>query len=285
MDEITTVNEIDAVSQDTILGLVQLYLQQDMVIAPTLLDFTALVGPGEKSVSYPRFGGFTPEKKLAATKFTAQSITGAADKLDLDEHYGVRYIVEDIAELQSKPGLMQLFAERAARDLAFQMDQHIYNEIKQVSASSPDHKVAFASGSALSKADFTEAKRLLRKQNAPMDNPNDLFLLVSPDYEKQILDLSDFVDSDRWQSGSEQIKFNGQLGRAYGFNIIVSNAVGTGLPLFYHRTHGVFARQMMPRLSIVANNDYGAKDVLIHHNYGDKVLDLGKRGVQVGSAS
>lgn len=284
MDNITTVTEIDSSSNELVANLMQMFLSQKLVLAPTLTDYTSLVGKGMKSVDVPRAGKLQAQRKGAATKLSAQALTIGADTISLDNHYGVLVDVEDIAAVQANIDVMSMYVERMSAALALEMDNRIYEQMKLTSSSSPDHRVAFAAGSALTKADFTVAKKLLRTQNVPMDDGK-LFLAINPYNEKAILDLSDFVDADKWLSGSAEAKLNGVIGRAYGFNIVISNVIDDTANIFYHSSHVAFAKQLNLKLESQRDIDNLSDKMAMSHSYGCKVMDLGVRGVLIGSAS
>lgn len=284
MDNITTVNEIDPVSMELIANLTQMFLTQNMVIAPTVTDYTSLVAKGAKSVEIPRAGKLQAQRKNAGQKLNAQVMSIGTDLLALDKNYGILVENEDIAQIQSSIDLLSEYVKRMSAALALEMDNSVYEQMKLTSASSPDHRVAFASGSSITQADFTNAKKLLRIQNVPMDDGK-LFLAINPYNEKAILDLTGFVDADKWLAGSAEAKLNGVIGRAYGFNIVVSNVVDDTGSLFYHSSHCAFARQIQPKFETQRNIDNLSDKMALSHLYGTKVMDLGVRGVLVGSAS
>ena len=100
-----------------------------------------------------------------------------------------------------------------------------------------------------------------------------------------LLALADFVDADKWASGSESAKLNGVIGRVYGFNVVISNVATDDGAVLFHKSHVGFARQMAPRVQSQYQIEHLADRVSLDHIYGAKVLDSGKRGVLLGSAS
>lgn len=284
MDQIISQSEISDVSMELILSIVQTELKEQMVLAPTLSDFSALVGPGMKSVKIPRaVGEFQAESKLPATKYTSQALSFTTDALELSEK-GILSEIEDIASLQANIDLVGEVARRMASELALKMDQDFYVQMKLTSASSPDHRRAFDNGSTLGKNDFVLAKKLLRQQSVPMTDGR-LFMAISPERESDILKLADFVDADKWGDQAVAAKLNGVIGRAYGFNIVVSNTVEDAAVIAYHSSHVAWAQQMAPLFRTQPKLSVGGFEALLQGVYGSKVLDLGKRAVLLGSAS
>jgi N4-gp56 family major capsid protein len=236
---------------------------------------------GNDLIKFPRLGSFTAADKAEDTDASAQHLTFATDSLLLNKHKIVYAEVEKYAILQSRVDVLGEYASRMAKELARQLDDDIYTELAAVSTSAPDHTIAYANTptSTLTKADFVEARRLLRVQNVEVNDGN-LFLSINPSQEAAILQLADFVDADKWSSGSEIAKLNGVIGKAYGFNIVVSNLVDLG-SVFYHREHVGFALQQLPDF----RSDYSVKgakfEVAIDQVYGVKAMQAGKTGVLV----
>lgn len=283
MNNITTTTEIDGVSQELILSITQQYLEQAQVLAPTLSDYSAFARPGFKQVTAPRIGALQAQKKNAATNLNAQAISPGTDTIDLDQDYGVLVEIEDIAAMQSNVDMQAEYVKRMASALALQMDQYIYEQMKLTSSPSPDHRIAFDSGSALTKGDFLNAIELLMAQNVPM-NDGQLYVAMSVANYSALLGVADFVDADKWALGASA-KLNASLSKIYGFNIVVSNVVDDTGSIFYHRSHVGWARQKQLKLEQQRDIRNLSDIVALSHSYGAKVLDSGKRAVLVGSSS
>ena len=277
---------IDAASQEIIDSIVQQELIQSMVLAPTLTDMSSRVGAGMDKLKLPRTGSFTAAAKSDGVDLTSQALTFVTDDLALDQYYGVFSTLERIASLQANVDLLGEVAKRMASALAYEMDAKIYAQMKLTSASSPDHRVLFDNDptATLAKNDFVKAKKLLKLQNVPMGDGK-LFAAISPERESDVLKLADFVDADKYQSGSESAKLNGVIGRLFGFNIVVSNVVEDNAVIFYHSDHVAWARQLQPVMDTSPNVPALGVDVALSHLYGCKVTQSGKMGVLIGSAS
>jgi len=89
------------------------------------------------------------------------------------------------------------------RDLAiFSIDKAINAEIISTtvpSASTPDHAIAYDSGSTLALADMLEAKELLDDQNVPM---SDRHMVVDSAQLNDLFNISGFTSSDFLTSGA-----------------------------------------------------------------------------------
>jgi len=283
MDQLTTKADIDEVSLELISSIFQTELIQSGVLAPTVENFTDLVKPGADSLKLPRANSFVVEKKQAGQKATSQKLTVSQDKLELSEHAVVQALVEDIASIQANVPLVAEYVKRMASSHALQLDKDIYAQLKLASSATPDHRIAYAAGGAPTKQDFINARKLMKVANVPGDGR--WYCAVNPAMEAVVIGLADFVDADKWMSGSEQVKQNGLLGRAYGFQVLTTNAVSDDYMIFYHSSHVGLAFQRQPNLQEQYKLEHLGLLVSLDQLYGVKVLDGGKRGVLVGSAS
>lgn len=279
MDQITTQSVIDPVALEAIASFVQAELIAKPRLNGAILDLSALVGPGMDSIKVPRYGSFTAERKVGAKALTAQKLDPTPDQLYLNKHDAVYTEIEDIAQLQSSVDVQALYAQRIASAIMKKMDFELYTELAQVSTSSPDHAIAFASGSTLTKADFTNAKKLLRNAEVEIDD-GQLWLACNPDQEKALLDLADFVDADKWVSGSEAAKLQGVIGRAYGFQIIVSTQYAN--PVFFHSSACAFAMQQGLKVMQEPLAQKLAVGLSMAQLYGVKRMQGGVAAVKLG---
>ncbi len=284
MDQITDVTVIDAISLAAISSFVQASLIEKPRLAGTVMDLSALVGPGMKSLAVPRFGNLNVQKKQASTKLTAQKLAPTNDTILLVEHDAVLVEVEDIAQLQSSVDMQQLYGVKIAEAMAKQMDIEIYTELKNASASAPDHRLAYQSGTTVTKADFTKARRLLREAQVDIDSGS-LYAALSPKNEEAILNSADFVDVDKFGTAAEAMKGSGIIGRIYGWFVIPRVIVADDENMFYHESALAIARQMAPKMA----SQYDIRDQAVLLSgaqiYGQKVMQAGKACVKVGTAS
>jgi len=277
------VTEIDAVSQREILAnMVQQYLQQSAMFPQRVMTFTA--APGNKSVDIPRAPGFTVQTKAENVAVTPQTITWAVDNLPLSKHRVVQVNLEKIGSLQSKVAQEIQIAERAGLDMAFDTDLAIVEEFyAAASEMGPDHVIDYAAGSALTAADVLGAKRLLDLQNVPQDGR---YFGVNPTGYSQLLAISDFVRVDAIAANqtTEGIR-PGVVGRIYGFEVFMSNAIEDDQNIAFHRSALAYGVQQ----GVTYDTDKDLPNLSQLHSfdqiYGIRGLDLGKRHVIVGKAT
>lgn len=274
------VTEIDATSQDLVAALVQETLKQSAVILPSVTNYSQFAVKGAKSVSIPRRDQFTAADKTENSALTAQEITFSADQIDLNKHKAVLASLEEIAAIQANVAVEAEIMMEMARELALQLDRDIYTELKLASAAAPDHRIAFANATDLQKVDILESRKLLNDQNVPQA---DRRLLVNPLHEKELLSIDDFVSTEKY--GNSSAVMNGELGRLFGFSVLMSTVVEDNNVIAYHTSAVGYATQMAPSLKRQDDLPKLAEEFVLSWIYGSKVLDTGKRQVLVGTAT
>jgi len=285
-DVITGVTEITNVSQREIMAnMVQQYLQGAAMFPQRVQTFVA--ANGLKSVDIPRTGGFTVGSKAENTAVDAQALTWAVDNLPLTSHRVIQVLLEDIANIQSKVDQELQIAQRAGMDLAFDTDLRLVAEFyASASASAPDHIVAYANSAGantMGAADVLNAKLLLDLQKVPQDGR---YLAVDPIAYSELLAVSDFVRVDAINANqvTEGIR-PGVVGRIYGFEVFMSNAVTEDQNIAFHKSALAYGVQQ----GITYQTDMDLPHLAMRHSfsqiYGLKGLDLGKRHVILGKAT
>lgn len=277
------VTEVAAVQQALIASIVQDTLKQNSVLLGAVANYSSLAAPGNKSVSISRRTQFAAADKAENTDLTAQEMTFSVDTIDLTKHKAIYAKLERIAGIQAMPNVKAEIIKEMALELALQIDKDIYAQLILASASSPDHRIAFANSGTddtLGKTDVLEARRLLNVQNVPM---NDRFLLVNPTHEKELLLIDDFVSADKY--GSAQAVQLGELGRIFGMPVLMSNVVTAKKVVAFHRSAVAFAQQLSPEFETDKDLKSVSDEFLMHVLYGAKVLDSGKRQVVLGTAT
>lgn len=280
-DVLTGLTEVAGTIESLVQAEIQLVLNANVVVPGAVMDLSGQVGPGMDRVAVPRLSKFTVNTKVENTAVDAQAVTLAVDTLVLDQYKVVQFLVEDIADLQSKVNTVQEGVRQVGADLASEMDQKLINDIEAgTSASSPDHRVAYVGATLLAKADILAARELLNIQNVPLA---DRSLLVSPGSEADILNISEFTRVD--ESGGSAALRNGQIGKLFGFDVLVSSQVEDLKTLAIHKSCHAFARQLLPQVESLRELQHLATRWSISHIYGSKHMDSGKRAVMLGTAA
>jgi N4-gp56 family major capsid protein len=270
------VTEVDSARQQVVANIVQTVLKQESILMPTVTDYSRFAGPGAKSVDINRRTQFAAADKAENTNLTAQEITFAADNIALSKHKAIYAKIERIAGLQANVEVSAEVLMEQAKELALQIDKDLIVQLKLVSTSAPDHLLDYANTptDTLAQADILEARRLMNVQKVPMQ---DRFMVISPDQEKAVLSISDFVRADAYGSAGGLI--NAELGRLYGFTVLMHTELSAAHSLFYHKSHVGWAMQLNPEFATNFDLPSVSDEYLLHQIYGVKVLDSGKRGV------
>lgn len=158
---------------------------------------------GDK-VNVPSFGQFSEAVSVQeGEKSDAEGITAASTQLVVNQMLVKDFIVTDLAQIQT------IDASNALRDLAYhaimkKMQSYIISLIVP-SSSSPDHSIAFDSGTTLALADILEAKELL--DNADVPDVGQRNMILGAAQWNDIFNITgltsrDFVSTGGMESGS-----------------------------------------------------------------------------------
>lgn len=280
-DALTGKTEIDAVSEELVSLRVQQVLTAEAVVFPLMSDYSDQAGPGIDVVKIPKFSNFSVASKAENTAADASINAFSADSLALSTYEYVQFLVEDIAGLQAKPNIVAAYIEQAGKDLAAKMDANIVAALDAgPSTSSPDHDMKYndATNEDLEKTDILETRRLLNVAKVPMSGR---WGIINPSKEKDLLNISEFVRVD--EAGGSAALRNGQIGRLFGYDIVVyqGTEATSGASYFGHQSACAVARQMAPKIEMQRQIEHLGDRWSISHIYGIKVLDSGKRFVRI----
>jgi len=272
---------VDAVAQEVISAFVQQRLAEKSVLLGSIIDRSSDAVKGSDSVSLGRHGALTAADKAEGAAYASQSFTWAADKIALDGQAGVYVQATRKGMNQATPDQESDILASAADALVKKLEGIIYAQLMLASSSAPDHQINFATASTLALADILSCRTLLRTQEVPFDD-NDCFIAINPAQESQLLGLEQFIDASRY--GNSLAIMNGELGRIYGFRVLVSNSVTAATAIAYHRSHVAFAMQGEVTWEKQRLLKDSVSEFLLEAVYGAKVLDTGKRGVVLTNA-
>ena len=270
------ITETQATAQQLVASIVQETLKQRAFLLPTISNYSGFAPAGASQVSIPRRTQFSAADKAENVALTGQTITFASDVITLDKHKTVYALLEDFAAVEANVAVRAEIIQEMAAELALQVDKDILTELRLASAAAPDHIIQFANTptDTAQRTDVLEARRLLNAAVVPMDNR---FLLVSPDQEKSLLNIDEFISADKY--GSPQGLREGELGRVHGFTVIMHTEVAAAEMIAYHQSAVGYASQVEPRFETDRKLAEVAEEFLIQMKYGVEVLDGGKRQV------
>lgn len=169
------------------------------------------------SISRPTIGTYTK----GSTSIVPEQLTDAQQSLTITESKYFAFEVDDIDMRQAKNGggLMSEAASEAAFGLRDLLDQFIAAKYSSVDAANLISTTAITTG-ALAYSGLISLKVKLDEANVPDEGR---YVIVPPWYHGLLLNEDKFVRVDA--SGTSEGLRNGQVGRAAGFDILMSNNV------------------------------------------------------------
>ena len=275
--------EVSSAQNSLVSQLVQQALREKSVLFPTVTNYGSFGGASE--VKIPRVSDFSAASKSENTDLSNQELTFSSDTISLNIHKGVRATIEDQARLTAGVDVMAEVVKAQADEIAIAIDTSIAFYLKSASSSTPDHLLDYAdsSGDTLAVADIANARALLRTQQVPMDDGS-LYMAISPECEKELLNISNFIKADEY--GDASVLKNGFIGRILGFNVVVTSLLSANESCFYHKSHVGFAWGMEPKFEMQRKPESLGDMAVTSALYGCNVLDGGKRGIHFnGSGS
>lgn len=279
-DVITGDVATDVLKQTVIASIVQRELIAGSVLAGTVRNVTEFAVDGMDEIEFPKHSSFTVTKKVSGTPVDASALTWGTDKLLLNEHAVIQWLIEKKANKQSVVNLESANLLAAAKAHAKQVDVDVHAAlIAGVSTASPDHVIAFA-GASFGRADIVKALELLDLQEMPTEGR---FLAVNPTEFATMLNIDNFVDASKF--GSNAPILNGQIGQVFGMPVLKTTAVTAGRPVVYHMDALALGFQLAPQFDSQKDLANLATRYSLDQLYGMKVMQSGKGIVRLGSAT
>lgn len=225
-------------------------------------DRSGLVADGGDVLRIPFTAGVDARVKAASTAITYDSPEGTAIALNIDQHYYVGVLIEDIAKIQSSYDLKSAFQERMAEALARQIDTDL---LKLYSGAG----TSVSGGAAIDDADILSVVAAFDASNTPMDERNGI---VGPYTKNDLLGVNKYVAYDQTgKTGKAVDGSNGLVGSVYGMNLYMSQNVQvstTGRNLFFHKRAINLAKQQAPKFEMEYSVDQIGYKTVLHTVYG-----------------
>jgi hypothetical protein len=105
---------------------------------------------------------------------------------------------------------------------------------------------------------------------------------VSPAQEYALLQIASFIQAERY--GSAEAIMNGEIGRIFGFKVLVHNSLADADAIAYHKMACAFGVQLAPSFEKMMNLPGIKNQYLLHTVAGAKVLQAGKAQVYYNGA-
>lgn len=247
MAAITSAANTGSTEMELISQIVQTELLENTVVLGTCMDHSDKLQPGVKSIELPRFeADLTPGSGRfggpddqnpdgeTAVPFKTASLTG--DVILLNEWKNLPYRIPDRVAMQSRVPLEAELARKAGQEMAIYVDQFLI-DILDTSTTTVAYNDTVNEDMEL--VDITEARRILNRNNVPQ---SDRYLLISPEKEKDMLNIDNFIHADKYGAGTDPL-LNGEIGRVFGFRVLVSNLLTASQAFAYHKEAVAYAMQ------------------------------------------
>lgn len=230
--------------------------------AKLVQDRSGLVSDGGDIVNIPFTAGVNARAKAASTAVTYDSPEGAPVTLNIDKHYYVAVLIEDIAAIQSSYDLKSAFQERMAEALARQIDTDLMSLYGSAGTT-------VAGGTAIDDADMLAVVTALDTSNTPSSGRRGI---IGHNTKADLLGINKYVAYD--QTGKTGKAVDGSedlLGTIYGMDIYHSGNVQTsttGRNLFFHKKAINLAKQQAPKFVMEYSVDQLGWKTALHTVYG-----------------
>jgi N4-gp56 family major capsid protein len=247
-------------------------------------DFDGDINAAGDVVHVPLFSAVTTGTKEANTEVTLTNYTESTKDISIDQHKYFAFRVEDIANVQSSPNLIQGYSAQGAKAIAKVEDVSIAS--LAINAAITQNVGATTSAGAytdITDAVIRNAIQLLDEAEAPEE---DRYLVISPAQKNAMLGIAKFVEADKL--GSDVVITKGLFGQIYGVQVYISNnlpdvasvasssgasaIVGRKTCIMFHKEAFALARQIAPRIQSAYNLTHLATEVVGDILYGVGVL-------------
>ena len=213
-----------------------------------------ILGVGEPTIS--AYNGSTP--------LNYEQMSDRGQTLDIDQQYSFSFLVDDVNQAQSVPGLMEEYQRKAVHGLAVKRDSYIASLIK---AEATNVTTATANDKEAVKEAIDEAIVALRERNFDEDGVIEITPAVYNVFKNELITLS--------TDNPEYIK-KGKVGVYDGFDVIMSNNMAKDTTHAYCCVRGkkaiAFAGQIN-KVEAMRSEDYFADLVRGLDTFGAKTID------------
>lgn len=271
------ITEAGSTRQALVSSIVQEVIAEKAQLLPLVSDYSASAQPGSQSLGIPRRDTFSAAVKAENTAVTNSEMTFSVDTLSFTHQY-VSAKIEDIARVQSSVDIPSEVVKEIGEAMARKADDLILAQLKLASTSTPDHILPYndATNDDIELVDITSSRAKLRAQGVMFNDDNN-FLLVSPEQEAYLLGIDGLIDASKY--GSEMSIQSGEIGKVFGFRVVVSDLLDADESIFFHKSAVGFASQMDFKLEYQRDLDNLADHYVGSGLMGAKVLQAGKRNI------
>jgi len=284
MAAITSAANTASTEMDLITQIVQAELLENTVVLGSVMDHSDKASNGLKTIEIPRFeadmtpgsgrfGDPSDQNPDGVTPVAFKTASLTTDIIELNKWKNMPYRIPDRVAIQSRVPLEAELARKAGKEMAIYMDKEIIAVLDTLTDEIPYDDAA---DEKLGLVDITEARKRLNRNNVPQ---TDRVLLISPDKEQDMLNLENFIHADKY--GAREALLNGEIGRVYGFRVLVSNLLTEFQSFAYHRECVGYAMQKSVDFETQrADVNIRATDYSYAVGWGCTLMYDGKKGVK-----
>jgi len=246
---------------------VKAYLERNLVFEQCVdTSLNGLVKGRGDVFHIPKLAEVSDAAKAAETIVTYAASTHAKSDLTIDQHRYAAKLVEDIASVQSIPGLFEKEVSGMGYSLAKTYDAFIESKVE----ASTTNGATLGGDNTITAAEIRTGMKTLMESDV---EPSECKIVVSPALYTAMLGISDFVDASKMGAGPSGL-LNGQIGMLFGMPVLHSTVMGTsastGVEVGYiiHPSSVSAARQLEPRVQSEYSVDFLGTKVVADMLYG-----------------
>jgi len=237
---------------------------KSLKLVPLVTDRSGLASGGGDIINIPFLAVVDSRVKAASIDVTYDSPEGAPISMNIDKHYYSAVKIEDIAKVQSKYGLKDMFQEAQAEAVARQIDSDL-------AARWTDATNTVAGGAALDDADIIAVVAFLDGTDTPQDMRRGV---VGAGGKGDLLNINKYVAYDQTgKTGKAVDGSTGLIASLYSMDIYLSTnlvTATTGKEMFFHKKALSVAQQLKPTYEVEYSVDSIATKAVLHAIYGVK---------------
>ena len=243
-------------------------IQDDLELKCKLVDNCLRTYEGDiehaRSVKILGVGEPTISAYTGTTPLNYEQMSDRGQVLEIDQQYSFSFLVDDVNQAQSVPGLMEEYQRKAVHGLAVKRDSYIASLIK---AEETNVTTAEGKDKEAVKNAIDEAIVALRERNFDEDGVIEITPAVYNVFKNELITLS--------TDNPEYIK-KGKVGVYDGFDVIMSNNMAKDTTHAYCCVRGkkaiAFAGQIN-KVEAMRSEDYFADLVRGLDTFGAKTID------------
>lgn len=241
---------------------IQQPFDKSLQAAKLVQDRSGLVSDGGDLIHVPFAATVNARAKAASTDITYDSPEGTPVTINIDKHYYVGVLIEDIAAVQSNYDLRSAFQVRMAEALARQIDTDLMSLYGSAGTS-------VTGGASISDANILAVVTALDTANVPS---SERYGIIGHNTKADLLGINKYVAYDQTGKTGKAVDGSEDLtGSIYGMEIYHSGNVQTsttGRNMFFHKRAMTLAKQQAPKFVMIYSVDQLGWKTALHTIYG-----------------